>query len=136
MCTPLKRGGRDSKHRDLLEESGLKSKLTLHSFWDSSRLFFFLLNSLKTFLTFFFLTFQRIAFSIAWWIQILIYVVWPGGPLNPFLNNMLTAMNNAFPFSAIVTYGILSFYLLWVSMKGLFRFGFRVPCLFAIHPIK
>jgi len=77
-----------------------------------------------------------IALSITWWLHILIYVVWPSGSAHPFLNNMLIAMDDAFPFSAIIAYAILSFYLLWATMKGLFRFGFRVPFLFAIHPIK
>eukprot|EP01091_Cochliopodium_minus_P018275 TRINITY_DN735_c0_g1_i1.p1 TRINITY_DN735_c0_g1~~TRINITY_DN735_c0_g1_i1.p1 ORF type:complete len:483 (+),score=106.04 TRINITY_DN735_c0_g1_i1:39-1487(+) len=83
-----------------------------------------------------FLSWITFALSVTWWLHILIYVVWPGSNPYPFLNNMLIAMDDAFPFSAIIAYAILSFYLLWAAMKGLFRFGLRLPFFFAVHPIK
>lgn len=60
-----------------------------------------------------------------------------GFPTYTFLNRMLIGLENANAgFIATVIYGFLSLYLLWCTTKGNIKFGFRIPFLFTLHPMK
>jgi len=82
-----------------------------------------------------FLGVLSLVLSLLWLIHIMLYLVaYP--PVNPFLNNMFIALDNVFGLFGTSIYGLFAFYLLWCCVKGNFKFGLRVPLLFAIHPMK
>ncbi len=60
-----------------------------------------------------------------------------GIPSHPFLNNLLTGLeeNNA-AFLSTFFFAFFCLYLLFCTMKGNFIFGIRVPLCFSVHQIK
>lgn len=70
--------------------------------------------------------------SACWMLHILL---WIAMKFNPFLNNLLVALDSAFSLLGVIAYAIFAFYLLWCSVKGCLKVGMRVPCL-TIHPMK
>jgi len=76
-----------------------------------------------------------IVISISWLIHIILYVI-PVPPVYGFLNDFFVTLDNTFTLFGVIAYGLFSFYLLWCVFKGNFKFGMRVPFLFAIHPMK
>lgn len=52
-----------------------------------------------------------VVLSICWLLQILLYIfVYP--PVSPFLNNLFTKLDSAFPLFGTVAFGIFCFYLI------------------------
>lgn len=68
-------------------------------------------------------------------IHLFVFVV-PDPPASPFLNRAFIDLDNAFTLFGVILYAIFSFYLLVAVIVGVFKFGLRIPFLFAIHPIK
>lgn len=77
-----------------------------------------------------------VGLTILWLLQIFLYLFTQPYPFNPFLNDMLVAMDNAFPLFGVIFYGLFAFYLLLCVIKGNFKFGMRVFILFPIHPMR
>ena len=56
-----------------------------------------------------------------------------GFPVSPFLNTVLTGLENGNAgFIATTIFGCLSLYLLWCTQKGNLKFGIRIPFFFLI----
>jgi LMBR1 domain-containing protein 1 len=54
---------------------------------------------------------------------------------HPFLNNFFVAIDNAFPYAAVVFYGLFVYYLFWCVLDGTTRIG--VNLLFVrLHPME
>lgn len=70
--------------------------------------------------------------SAIWIVHIFIYNT---VDLDPFLNTMLTTLDDAFALLGVIAYTIFSFYLLWCTFKGQVKFGMRIV-FFKIHPMK
>ena len=70
--------------------------------------------------------------SAMWLIQIFIYNTLD---VDPFLNTMLTALDNAFALLGILAYAIFAFYLLICTFKGQVKFGMRI-IIMQVHPMK
>eukprot|EP00744_Colponema_vietnamica_P008013 GILI01011460.1.p1 GENE.GILI01011460.1~~GILI01011460.1.p1 ORF type:complete len:481 (-),score=98.75 GILI01011460.1:226-1668(-) len=70
--------------------------------------------------------------SAIWVIHIFIY---NAADIDPFLNTMLTTLDDAFALLGVLAYAIFSFYLLWCTFKGQVKFGMRLV-FFKIHPMK
>ena len=57
-------------------------------------------------------------------------VVIKGVPNHPFLNNMLTWVEERnVNFVAVFIYGFFAYYMLWACMKGNIKFGIRFFCI-------
>nr|CCC89640.1 unnamed protein product [Trypanosoma congolense IL3000] len=70
--------------------------------------------------------------SIAWILHIFLSNTFH---VLPFLNSVITGLDDVFPLFGIVVYGIFAFYLLWVTLQGQIRVGLRFV-FFQIHPMK
>jgi len=57
-------------------------------------------------------------------------------PLNPFLNDLVEKLDQAWGLLGTITYGVFAFYLLLCVIKGNFKFGMRIFILFPIYPMK
>ncbi|KAH8605770.1 putative LMBR1 like membrane protein [Trypanosoma vivax] len=73
-----------------------------------------------------------IILSLMWVVQILVANILKK---SPFLNTMLLGMYNALPALGLVMYGIMVFYLVWITFVGQIRVGLRLV-FFQIHPMK
>jgi len=71
--------------------------------------------------------------TITWLIHI---IIWPLLDVYPFLNYLFIALDGAASFIGTLFYGIFAFYLLFCVMRGNFKFGIRIPAVFAVHPLK
>jgi len=92
-----------------------------------SKIFFFIL--VTSILTWLFLLFFRIIFVLA--------PGWSGFPSSPFLNKVLTDLEESgVNFLGTAIFAFLSLYLLWCVQKGNIKFGLRIPFFFTIHPMK
>lgn len=78
--------------------------------------------------------------SFVWWLHIIIFVLapgWSGFPSSPFLNKVLTDLEESgVNFLGTAIFAFLSLYLLWCVQKGNIKFGLRIPFIFTIHPMK
>ncbi|EKF30814.1 hypothetical protein MOQ_005363 [Trypanosoma cruzi marinkellei] len=70
--------------------------------------------------------------SIAWILHIFIYNTFNK---SPFLNNLLISLDHIFGLFGVIAYGVLVFYLMWVSFEGQVRLGMRLV-FFQIYPLK
>jgi len=77
-----------------------------------------------------------VCLTILWVLQIFLYMFTQPYPFNPFLNDMLSAMDDKFTLSGVIFYGLFAFYLLIACIKGNFKFGLRIFILFPIHPMR
>lgn len=73
--------------------------------------------------------------SFMWFIHIILFML-PNPPIYAFLNIGFIQMDDVFGLFGVAIYGLFAFYLLACVLKGNFKFGLRVPFLFAIHPMK
>jgi LMBR1 domain-containing protein 1 len=55
--------------------------------------------------------------------------------VHPFLNNFFVAMDNAFPYAAVIFFGIFVYYMYWCVLDGTTRIGVNL-LLFRIHPME
>jgi LMBR1 domain-containing protein 1 len=53
-----------------------------------------------------------------------------------FLNTWFTAMDGVWSFFGVIFFGLYALWLELCVIQGNFKFGFRIPILFAIHPMK
>lgn len=69
--------------------------------------------------------------------SLLYFIIIPNGkPIYPFLNNLLTALeNNNVGFVATAFFALFCLYLLWATIKGNVKFGLRVFLCWALHPM-
>jgi len=62
---------------------------------------------------------------------------WNGFPSSPFLNKILTDLEESgVNFLGTAIFAFLSLYLLWCVQKGNIKFGLRIPFVFTVHPMK
>jgi len=81
------------------------------------------------------LAFLTAALSILWVLQIFLWMAtFP--PVSPFLNTMFVSLDNVFGLFGTIVYAIFAMYLLFCVFKGTFKFGLRIPFIFAIHPMR
>jgi LMBR1 domain-containing protein 1 len=73
-----------------------------------------------------------IGLSILWFLHILLY---NATRVHAFLNEMLTALDNAFALLGVVAYAVFAFYLLWCTVHGCIKIGMRLV-FFTVHPMK
>lgn len=73
--------------------------------------------------------------SIFWILHIILYVLPPGNPITPFLNNYFQWFDRWFPLFGVLSVALFTFYLLLCAVKGCFKFGLRF-LFFTIHPMK
>lgn len=71
--------------------------------------------------------------SISWLIHIFVYTIFGA---QGFLNNWFSAMDGVWTFFGVIFYGIYALWLMLCVINGNFKFGFRIPLIFAIHPMK
>lgn len=71
--------------------------------------------------------------SIIWIIHTFLYTIFG---VDGFLNTWFTAMNGVWTFFGVIFFGIFALWLEICVIQGNFTFGFRIPILFAIHPMK
>ncbi|KAK9823563.1 hypothetical protein WJX72_003814 [[Myrmecia] bisecta] len=75
-----------------------------------------------------------VVLSLAWLIQTVLYIfVYP--PITPFLNDLFTKLDSAFPLFGTVAFAIFCFYLIAVTIKGCMKVGLNL-LIFTIHPMK
>mmetsp|Transcript_15419 Transcript_15419/g.33528 ORF Transcript_15419/g.33528 Transcript_15419/m.33528 type:complete len:560 (+) Transcript_15419:491-2170(+) len=73
--------------------------------------------------------------SIFWILHIILYILPPGNPITPFLNNYFQWFDRWFPLFGVLSVALFTFYLLLCAVKGCFKFGLRF-LFFTIHPMK
>lgn len=73
--------------------------------------------------------------SIVWILHIILYVLPPGNPITPFLNNYFQWFDKWFPLFGVLFVALFTFYLLLCAVKGCFKLGLRF-LFFTIHPMK
>lgn len=71
--------------------------------------------------------------SASWILHIFIYTIFG---VDGFLNNWFSAMDGVWAFFGVIFYGLYALWLEYCVIQGNFKFGFRIPVLFAIHPMK
>lgn len=71
--------------------------------------------------------------SLSWIIHIFVYTIFG---VDGFLNNWFTAMDGVWTFFGVIFYGLYALWLVYCVINGNFKFGFRIPLIFAIHPMK
>jgi len=65
--------------------------------------------------------------SLMWLLHILIFIL-PITPIHPFLNDLFIKLTiPGFPLFGVLAFASYSFWLLLATIKGLFRFGLRIP---------
>jgi LMBR1 domain-containing protein 1 len=73
-----------------------------------------------------------ILFSAFWILHVIIFYY---AQVHPFLNAFFVAMDNAFPYAAVVFYGLFVYYLFWTVLDGTTAVG--VNFLFIrLHPME
>lgn len=70
-----------------------------------------------------FLGILSIIFTICWIVHILLYYVLD---IHPFLNVFLNALDKAFPYAAIVAFGLFAYYLYWCVVDGTTSVGLNI----------
>lgn len=70
--------------------------------------------------------------SVSWMLHIFLYNVFE---ISPFLNVILVSLDDVFALFGVIAYGVLVFYLMWVTFEGQIRLGMRL-LFFQIHPVK
>jgi len=81
------------------------------------------------------LAFISAALSILWILHIFLWMAtFP--PVSPFLNTMFIALDGVFGLFGTAMYAVFALYLLFCVFKGTFKFGLRIPFIFAIHPMR
>jgi len=81
------------------------------------------------------LAFLTAILSILWIVHIFLWMAtYP--PISPFLNIMFIALDQVFGLFGTAMYGLFSMYLLFCVLKGNFKFGLRIPFIFAVHPMR
>ena len=76
--------------------------------------------------------------SFLWVLQICLYLLpeaWGGNAIHPFLIVWLELLDGFFPLFATATVGIFVLYLLFATIKGVFKFGMRFTLL-PMHPMR
>ena len=71
--------------------------------------------------------------SLSWILHIFIYTIFG---VDGFLNTWFSSMDGVWTFFGVIFFGIYALYLELCVINGNFKFGFRIPILFAIHPMK
>jgi LMBR1 domain-containing protein 1 len=70
--------------------------------------------------------------SLLWIIHVIVFYL---ANLHPFLNDFFVAMDNAFPYAAIVFFGLFVYYLYWCVVDGTTRIGLNL-LFFRVHPME
>jgi LMBR1 domain-containing protein 1 len=73
-----------------------------------------------------------ILISIAWVIHVIVFYL---ADLHPFLNNFFVALDNAFPYAAVIFFGIFVYYMYWCVLDGTTRIGVNL-LFFRVHPME
>jgi LMBR1 domain-containing protein 1 len=73
-----------------------------------------------------------IIISICWVLHVIIFYL---ANLHPFLNNFFVAMDNVFPYAAVVFFGIFVYYIYWCVLDGTTRIGVNL-LFFRVHPME
>jgi LMBR1 domain-containing protein 1 len=84
------------------------------------------------------LTFIAGCISVLWVLHMILYNIpkeFANEEISPFLNIMLIELDQAFSLLGTLAYAMFGFYLLWATVKGCFKIGFRLV-IFQIHPMK
>lgn len=77
--------------------------------------------------------------SLAWIAQILCsFIIIPNGkPIYPLIGNLFSSFQqNNVAFLAFGFFSLFCLYLLWCTVKGNTKFGLRIFCCWALHPMK
>lgn len=76
--------------------------------------------------------------SLTWILHICIYVL-PTNPPFPFLNSLFISLERGiqgFPLFGVLAFAFYALYLLWCGIKGVFRFGLRLPWIMKLYPME
>jgi LMBR1 domain-containing protein 1 len=73
-----------------------------------------------------------IVISICWVLHVIIFYC---ANLHPFLNNFFVAMDNFFPYAAVIFFGIFVYYMYWCVLDGTTRIGVNL-LFFRVHPME
>ena len=79
-----------------------------------------------------FLGIIAIIFSLVWVIHIIVYYILDA---HPFLNTFLNALDGAFPYAAVVAFGLFVYYLYWCVIDGTTSIGLNIFVM-RIHPME
>ena len=71
--------------------------------------------------------------TISWILHIFIYTIFG---VDGFLNTWFAAMDGVWTFFGVIFFALYALWLELCVIQGNFKFGFRIPVLFAIHPMK
>ncbi|MES1910469.1 MAG: hypothetical protein MHM6MM_003056 [Cercozoa sp. M6MM] len=73
--------------------------------------------------------------SLVWIVHVCLFML-PDEPVHPFLNDFLIALSpRGLPFFGVLAFALFALHMMCAALKGLFRFGMRVPGLLRIYPM-
>jgi LMBR1 domain-containing protein 1 len=73
-----------------------------------------------------------IVISLCWIVHVIVFFL---TGLHPFLNNFFVAMDNVFPYAAVIFFGVFVYYMYWCVIDGTTRIGLNL-LIFRVHPME